>query len=329
MSNIESSLRAFWLPGLNAVSGKVFKGLGGWIADEEYQIFSPLRQDSFTLSLSAPDQLLFAIAADVNRCAIASFESINAVNKSNVLPRSTAWLVIKSYYAAFFGAHAIARMLGIGFLQFERTHANSVNKIADLFEMSNNVTVLRGYYAYNYDAEKKQIIFNRVKAESGGVHEIFWGIFYSLIRKLSDEVISSVTSSPANNHQVSAKLNELAANLSHGSMARGNWLSTIRNSVNYSHRLGAWFPYAEQRSHFATLYNNRDKWLNDPMSIDLTSHADSDLLRFQATCSFIISLCRVLVSDMAARNSGKKSFHEYGSIALLNLTGHGKHRVVA
>jgi hypothetical protein len=327
MANIESPLRAFWMPGLNAVSGKVFKGLGGWLSDEEYQIYSPLQPSSFTLTISAPEKLLFAVAGDINRCAIASFESINSVVKNDALPRSTAWLVIKSYYGAFFGAHAIARILGRGFLQFEGIQANSINKIASLFEMSNSITVTRGYYRYSFDASTKELKFERVKGESGGVHEVFWSNFYSLVRNLSNDVISSVTGASASNHQVSAKLDELADNLAHGSLSKGNWLSAIRNTVNYGHRLGTWFPYTEQRSYLSTLYSTKTNWLTDPMSIDLTSHADKDLLRFQATCNFIISLCRVLVSDMATRSSGKKSFHEYGSIALLNLMGPGKHPI--
>jgi hypothetical protein len=328
-ANIEDPLRSFWLPGLNAVSGKVFKGVAGWISDEEYQIYTPPRQDVFALTVLTPEKLLTAIAADLSRCAIASFESLNNIAPTSRLPRSTAWLVIKSYYGAFFAAHAIARTLGFGFMQFEKVHANSINQISDLFGMVDSVPVTRGFYEWTFDSDKKELVFKRSSGEAGGVHEAFWNVFYIFIRNLSNRLIAPGTNSSSNNQQVSSKLAELANNLTYGSRTKGNWLSMIRNSVNYGHRLGTWFPYTDHRDYLNVLHSKKTSWLSDPMTIDLSSHGDKDLLRFQATCCFIVSLCRVLVWDMANRNSEKKSFHQFGSIALLNLMEPDKHRIKA
>jgi hypothetical protein len=328
MSIIAGPLRAFWVPGLNAISGRVIKGLSGWVLDEEYQIYSPLQPDSFVLSVSAPEKLLSSYAADINRCSMASFESINSAAKIEALPRSTAWLVIKSYYAAFFAAHAISRILGTAFVQFERVHSNSVNSIATLFGMANTQNVSRGYYECTYDFSQKELSCKKAKSESGGVHEIFWGNIYHLVQNLSNSVISTSSGTASNNQQVSVKLSELAENLARGATGQGNWLSFIRNKVNYAHRFGTWFPYSEERAYLPRLFDHKEDWLSDPMSIDLTSYGDKDLLRFQATCNFFISLCRILVSDMAVRSSGKKSFHQYGSVALLNLMGLGKHLAI-
>lgn len=325
MSIIASPLRTFWLPGLHTVSGRVLKGLGGWVLDEEYQIYSSLQPDGFTLSVPSDEALLSALAADISRCSMASFESSYSVVKNDLLPRSTCWLVIKSYYAAFFAAHAVSRILGTAFLQFEAPHAMAVQKIADLFGATNGQKVNKGYYECLFDSAKKELLCKRLKPESGGAHEVFWGIFSTLMDKLSNSVIGAGSSTTANNQQVSAKLADLVDNLGRGSFGKGNWLSIVRNNVNYAHKFGTWFPYSEERPYSARLFDHKKDWLADPMTIDLTSHGDRDLLRFQATCNFLVSLCRVLVSDMATRSPAARSFHVYGSIALLNMMGLGKH----
>src|SRR5260370_1800137 len=225
MSIIASPLRAFWVPGLNRISGRVLKGLAGWILDEEYQIYSPLQPDSFSLTVSSPEKLLSSFAADINRCSMASFESVNSVTKNDILPRSTAWLVIKTYYAAFFAAHAISRILGTSFLQFEKTHCNSVNSIANLFGMTNGQKVTRGYHECIYNFSQKELSCKRVKSESGGIHEAFWGTIYVLLQSLSNRVISTASGTAANNQQVSVKLSEFPENLGRGATGKGNWLS--------------------------------------------------------------------------------------------------------
>jgi hypothetical protein len=252
MSILATSLRAFWLPGLNSVTGRAIKGLGAWVADEEYQIYTPVSPEGFVLEVSSPEKLLSAIAADVDRCAIASFESVNHVTKSDSLPRSTAWLVITSYYAAFFAAHAIARMFGTAFVSFDRNQANSVSTIADLFGVG-GAPVSAGYYECAYDSSTRRLSCKRFGSAAGGVHELFWRTFYALTRKMSNDVVLSPSGVPANNQLAAVKLSELTDNLGYRATAKGNWLSVVRNAVNYSHRFGTWFPYAGRSPYFSNL----------------------------------------------------------------------------
>ena len=58
----------------------------------------------------------------------------------------------------------------------------------------------------------------------------------------------------------------------------------------------------------------------DPMTINLSVPGTTNVRRFQDTCNFIISACRVLSLDMAARCPTGKSFHTYGWLAISNLT---------
>src|ERR1035441_8432610 len=112
MSIFDDITRPFWLAGLNQVSGPQLKGIGGLICDEEYQIYSPITPTSFVLSFTDAEPFLSAFAGDINRIGSASFESALGIVKSSALPKSTAWLVIQTYYSAFFSAHALLRILG-------------------------------------------------------------------------------------------------------------------------------------------------------------------------------------------------------------------------
>ncbi len=91
-------VRPFWLTGLNQVSGPQAKGIGGVICDEEYQLYSQITPISFVLSFTEPGDFQAGFAGDINRIGSASFESVLGIAKPTVLPRSTAWLVIQTYY---------------------------------------------------------------------------------------------------------------------------------------------------------------------------------------------------------------------------------------
>ena len=93
----------------NEITGRQSSGFCNWIVDGNYQIYTDIKPASFTLDISSVSKssLLKAFAFDCNRMAAASFESMQLIGKNELLPKSTAWLVIQSYYSAFFAAHSI------------------------------------------------------------------------------------------------------------------------------------------------------------------------------------------------------------------------------
>jgi|ERR1035437_3589344 hypothetical protein len=316
MSIIEDSSRPFWLLGLNQIFGPKLKGIGGWICDEEYQIYTPATPTSFELSFTDGEKLLDAFAGDINRIGSASIESAVGIVKSNVLPKSTAWLIIKTYYSAFFSAHAFLRMLGESCTPIEREQVSSIGKVAALFGASPSTPMVGGLYYLRCDLKAKKIAGT---ALSGSLHEAFWRMFHDRILQLSNDVLSLSTESLVDRQSASAKFSELAANLSFGSAGRGRWLSTVRNAVNYSQKHATWYPYSGEQKYYKQLFEKIAEWTGDPMAIDLASHEDKDLRRFQATCNFIIAAFRSSALEMAQRCSAGRSFHEYGALACLNL----------
>jgi hypothetical protein len=319
MPALTTPLRPFWIPGLNTVTGHVEKGLSGWFSDSEFQIYSQIQTDSFIAHISIEEPLLAAFAADINRCALAALESIHQVQPVNSFPKSVGWLVIKSYYAAFFAAHCLLRTFGIAFAQIDRRQAGSITQIASLFGMSNGISVNAGYYKCTYAASTNTLKCEKVNTSAGGVHEVFWSVVYKQIKIIIETLLISKIGLEKDNQAAAAKLMELTDNLSYASFASGSWLSHVRNIVNYNQRLGVWFPYSGQLAYTKKLLSNDKTWLQDTMTINLVSHGDQDLLRFQQTCNFLVGLCRETSLDMAARCPTGKSFHLFGSMAFLNL----------
>jgi hypothetical protein len=319
MSILANVIRPLWLRGLNDISGVHVKGIDGWICDEEYQIYSPVTATSFVLNVANPEPLLEAYASDINRIAVASFETPDSIVRLSAFPKSTAWLVIKTYYAAFFAAHAFIRMLGMSCSTVDREQINSIARVANLYNNASSQPMRGGLYRMSFNPVAGQLEGAHIKNVAAGPHEAFWLIFHERIGRLSSEVLTTGVETTANRQLVSGKLSELASNLSFASSGKGRWLSVIRNSVNYNLKHATWYPYAGQKPYYPQLFDKKSEWKADPMELDLTSHVGKDLRRFQVTCDFIIGMLRTSITEMVRRCSVGKSFHTFGSVAFLNL----------
>jgi hypothetical protein len=76
--------------------------LGGYYFD------NPTTPDSFSISIHDEAEFLSALASDINRFSLASFESASHVSRNAKFPKAVAWLLISSYYSGFFAAWHIA-----------------------------------------------------------------------------------------------------------------------------------------------------------------------------------------------------------------------------
>lgn len=326
MSLLAALIRPFWLPGLNAISGRAISGLSEWFLRRTYQVYTPLqstspssRVDQFTLTMADSSLLLPAFASDCNRLATASFETVQSINRVRSLPRSTAWLLVKYYYAAYFGAHAILRMLGVSCSNIDAIQATAINEVIDLYGMANGLKVPSGTYQCSYTSMNKELRCVRQVSDKGGSHQYLWSIYYYEMRSLSARILST-SGIRSDQQEVASKIDELCDVLCNKGCTGGGWLSNVRNKVNYQHEFGAWYPYAGMSKSAADqLYECRNLWTRDALKIPLASSPAGDQSRFLSACAFIISLARLMVVDMAERHPENKSFHRQGSVAFLNL----------
>jgi hypothetical protein len=295
--------------------------LTDWINSQSFQIYTPLENDKVVLSFQDELPLLQAFAAEVNRFGCAAIESIHGQERSATLPKSTAWLAVRSYYAAFFAAHSLLRIMGISCTQIESAHARSITDIAALFQMDQGTALASGLYVSRVDCDKKTIELSKQETSGGGSHLVLWKIFYGELRRLSTELLSGSGAS-VQEQRTSAKLIELQNSLSaYGSRADGGWLSIARNRINYKLELGGWFPYKDWRDHHDRLFETVGDWKKDPMEIQIWRQSGRELQQLIETATLIVSMCRVACEDISARCPKGKSFQTYGVGALLNRLG--------
>ena len=316
MPILDDIARPYWLPGLNETTGPQPKGIGGLICDEDYQIYSQMTATSFVLSFADPEPVLNAFAGDISRIGSASFETATGFSKPSALPKSTAWLIVQTYYSAFFSAHALLRILGESCTPIEREQMNSLKRVASLFGTEPGSKMTGGLYHLTWDATAKTISGT---ALNGSPHEVLWKLFHDRMLRLSQDALSVSTQPLGNRQLASTKLSALVDNLCFQSAPSGRWLSSVRNAVNYGQKLATWYPYSGHQKYQETLFNKaNNEWREDPILLDLSSHGDRDLRRFQVTCNFITGLLRSMAADMAGRCTSGRSFHDFGLLACLN-----------
>jgi uncharacterized phage infection (PIP) family protein YhgE len=119
--------------------------------------------------------------------------------------------------------------------------------------------------------------------------------------------------------QVIDKLNDLISALKNWNSQNGNWLSRIRNSVNYSQTFGVWFPYKEYIKEHDQICQNLDLHFKNPLEIDLNSFQGKDLLYFVRTCQLIHAISFDLLNDLASRHPSNRSFIKNGIMKFKNL----------
>ena len=138
---------------------------------------------------------------------------------------------------------------------------------------------------------------------------------------IADDLLtkSSIAIIDDRSKQLSAlKLSQLRENLSFFRYLRqSTWLTNIRNGINYDHKWATWWPYANRPKYYEKLRGSSGSWRGEASNIELQAFGDEDLLRFQATCNFIMAMCLENLIDMAARCSSGSSFHNFGTLAYM------------
>jgi hypothetical protein len=312
--------RPFWQPGLNDVSGATIKDLAGWISDEEYQIYQPISATDFSLQVYDIDPFNRALATEITRIGIAMLETLHGVQSSGA-QASIAWALIQRYYAAFFASHVLMRMMGRGCGSIGREQCASLTKVCKLWGTAPCGNFSSGLYRFEFDHLSSSFLGTSL---TGSPHEAFWAIFDARIKVIADDLLSKgsvATMDDRSKQLASDKLTQLRNNLSHFKHVRQSaWLTNIRNGINYDHKWSTWWPYSDQPKYYSKLKSLSGSWRNAAAAIELDSFRDEDMLRFQATCNFILSICRENMLDMSERCSSGISFFGFGALAYMNQT---------
>lgn len=305
MGAIADVTRPLWVSGLNEINGRPSKRVSGWVCDENYSLPRQIVAGSIELQPFLPPALLEAIAFDCGRFCGAAAESLTSAWGHPAFRKSYAWLLIKDYYAAFYAAHGIMRYFGQGVIHLQAEQIQSIARIHNLF-YSVNCELTGGQYAMAVVPSPVRIRFD-ILASGGGIHEQFWAAFGVFVRWLSSQILTTSGVSVVQ-QAVTGKWDELYTILHQEGCNRGNWLSKIRNDINYRHGWSVWHPYDGQPKSLAALKKSAENWKIDPMGIDLAIAGRAKILVFHAGCRFLIAACCDIAREMAGRCPVGQSF---------------------
>lgn len=313
MNIITEILRSQTVPGLTDVESIPNLTFRGWIAQKSYKVSNQIKSKEFTIDIYSHEQFLIPLAYDINRMSTSSFESISGIKPDEKLPKSIGWLIIRSYYSAYFAAQAILRIFGISCNQFDSNEANAITTVADLYSMKNGITASTGYYKCHYDYKNKKASCRQLS----NTHQDVWRVFHELLEALATSITSSDFLKDDRDTAIQY-LFQLREGLSYkNTLNNGSWLSKVRNEVNYSHSMGAWYPYNDAPNIHTQVFRIATEWNSPPTESLIKSNLDkTDHQLFISTCVSIISLCHGLISELAKTNS--KVFLKNAAVRLVN-----------
>jgi hypothetical protein len=307
------ALRLNWLDVFPRITGQPSQSLRDWVADSDYSFPGPPSQKNFEVFVSDLESIVRAFAFDANRMSCSSFESILSISPVVLLRRSLAWLSIKSYYAAFYAAHAFIRYHGVSCTQLDSRETSRLAAVAQAYGFSTAKNISTGFYTIALNSAKRTVKFEN-GLHGGGSHETLWVKYTTVIRELLLSIESSDLIS-ADKVAVSAKLDALLKVLTNASAIAGSWPSRVRNEINYRHGFGVWYPHSETNDVDYYMRLIRSIFSSDPSAIELGD--DESFESFVRLCFFIVNMTRVTAIDMARLHGGGKSFQEAGPMVIL------------
>lgn len=250
-----------------------------WLTDGSY--YCDDTPPSLSLYANIPEEVRKCFSADAFRFLTHSVQTVFEVEKTTAYPKLTSWRVIQIYYAAFFAAHSVLRFFGRSFSHLESGH---VTFLQDRCRSETGyVPVMQSaYYLLDYDFETSRVSFER-KSES---HKDLWGCFNSLISSLSVSVLE-LRASDLRKQDLSNRFSEISDLLTYrGRYTGGNWLSVLRNEVNYESLPGPRFPFTKSTPDFTFLMSKVKDWrsgLSDAIDVK-AARSDLELFFYSAFC---------------------------------------------
>lgn len=313
-------LRPYWTDRIWQVEKRPHRGMLGWIASGDYQPYDLFQPAGFSLYYSEPLGPAEAFGYDATRFAAASFETIHNIPLRLPHPKALGWLLIQSYYSAFFSAQAILRMLGISLTYVDGEGVKRIARLASAYGNLNDVNLVSGQYLIRSKPQLTRLDFSLANG-ANGPHVAVWRVVAQL---LSDVSTAILVSSPAsvNAQRAALRLDNLRLALTEdGGLANGSWLSQVRNSVNYQLAYGVWYPYQGSGANYDSFPAILTKWRKEPLSWDLSPDSSRKLQRYLESCISLVSICRELCLDMEALAPRQRSFHRYAATGVLRHYG--------
>lgn len=107
-----TALRPLWLAGITDCKGARKVTTESFLRTKIVHVNSQPTSGKFTLYVGNPTKIPEYFSHEADRFSSAAFESLIVETPRREYPRSIGWLLIRSYYSAFFALHSIMRLHG-------------------------------------------------------------------------------------------------------------------------------------------------------------------------------------------------------------------------
>ena len=333
------ALRQHYMPGLNSISRTSNLGMREWLRQSDNFVPDniPSKKDGFAIELYDLNEALPCWAKDINRLSCASFETLDGIREIEDDKKFLAWQLVQYYYSAFYSAHAILKMCGYGLIQLDNITLSNIKQRA----ITLGVTLPqlnKGVYCMTLTGSNRLNFYKLSKYDDS--HKGLWKRYYDFmgviigtqistgnfdasclrVRISTDSTSESVYSqmSAQDAAIVVQRIDDLRRSLNQHNDC--NWLSSIRNSINYNHMFGIWFPNQGFQNNFSTFVSMRKEFCRNPLDDFFNLSKENDeLTKFVKCCQLINAINMSLILDMAGRHPNNKSFLLYGPVAFLKL----------
>jgi len=298
--SIADSMRLLWVEGITDCTGP-----RSWSTDKLFEpknvTVSEVRESDFLIYLGNPKVSPQYFAHEADRFASAAFESLLISNKSDSYPRSTGWLLIQAYYAAFFSVHALLRFHGWACTRLSNENLKNINKEIKSIH-SENKKFSAGLYLIKSENHGSELLCQPLDSTLGGTHEILWSILRTYFEKVTNVVLSNPN---VDGQKYAILIGDFLTLINQ--FGGHKWFTTIRNRLNYAHEYGAWFPYIKSTSDYDRIHNVLAPWSVNPADA-LKVQCNDELTKYASACAFLVSLSCTNVRDLTYRSKSKSPF---------------------
>ena len=181
--------------------------------------------------------------------------------------------------------------------------SRSITEVAKLYSQQGGKTISSGYYSCNYNFSNSTIQCDQLN----NTHQDVWKTLHVLLDNLSTKVSTSDFLKKDRDNVIEFLFLFLFLFLfrlglsNKNNLNNGAWLSKIRNDVNYSHSMGAWYPYVNSSGDHLKMFRILNGWRNPPFLEDFSG--DNDNVLFIKTVfplsRFVRNLLRICIRLMA------------------------------
>ncbi|EBA18386.1 hypothetical protein RSK20926_11724 [Roseobacter sp. SK209-2-6] len=204
------------------------------------QRYTPSSVDGvFQLRPYVCDELVSALSGDCSKFSRAACETIAGLCTEPKAPKSAAWFVIRSYYAAFYSAHAFLRLFGRTCTNIDGAELAKLKEAASAFNLP---LPGKGFYTIKISADQQKLEFKKLKNS----HEDTWATLYAVLDELR-EAAATIAAPKASRDTTVQILSDIRDTMScSGRFENGNYLSFVRNQVQYRFAEQTWYPYGSK-----------------------------------------------------------------------------------